>query len=267
MDGLYRVAVSRVEAFMKVAWSVLVSVVLLQGRAFAQIQAQPQPQTQTPAPEIEVVDGKVSMSALGMPLSRVVSLLDRAMNMKSKVAPEVASRPISVRFKDLPLKDAVQKIFEGQPLNYSLIAGKGIEVSGAAIGTASTGPSFQDPLPVSQTPIPGVTPIQPAVPINPAGVPVQVGGPTGGAANPQGNNPAATGGTAPPPGVAAPGQLPTPIGGVNPLTQPVSATPSVGFPPATPPPQQPSGPGTVGGALGGGGATPGTITTPGQIPR
>ena len=243
---------------MKVVWTVLTSVVLLQGRAFAQVQAQPQ--TQAPAPEIEVVDGKVSMSALGMPLSRVISLLDRAMNMKSKVAPEIASRPISVRFKDLPLKDAVQKIFEGQPLNYSLIAGKGIDVSGAAVGTASAGTSFQDPLPISQTPAQGVNQIQPAVPINPVGQPVQIA-PTGAAPNPANpNNPAPTGANAPPPGVAAPGQLPTPIGGVNPLTQPVTATPSVGFPPATPPPPQPTGPGTVG-------ATPGTIATPGTLPR
>src|SRR5678816_1416619 len=126
-------------AYRVVAYRVLVGLVVLQGSLFAQIP--PQAQTQPPAPEIEVVDGKISMSALGMPLSRVVSLLDRAMGMKSKVAPEAANRPISVRFKDLPLKDAVQKIFEGQPLNYSLIAGKGIDVSGIATGSTATAAS------------------------------------------------------------------------------------------------------------------------------
>jgi len=255
---------------MKVAWRVLASLVLLRGVAFAQIQAPPQ--APPPAPEIEVVDGKISMSALSMPLSRVVSLLDRAMGLKSKVAPEAANRPISVRFKDLPLKDAVQKIFEGQPLNYSLIEGKGIDVSGLAVGgaaTASTSSPFPDAAPITQTPLAGASPIQPAVPINAAGQPVQGATPVGVTGNPANPNPAAN--TAPS-GAVAPGQLPPAIGGVNPLTQPVgapavgAAAPAVGFPLATPPPQQPSGPGTVGGATPGG-ATPGVVATPGQIPR
>jgi len=255
---------------MKVAYRVLLGLVVLQGSLFAQIQ--PQAQAQAPAPEIEVVDGKISMSALGMPLSRVVSLLDRAMGLKSKVAPEVASSPISVRFKGLELKDAVQKIFEGQPFNYSLIEGKGIDVSGAALGgtTASTSSPFPDAAPISQSPLPGASPIQPAVPINPAGQPVQ-GAPIGATVNPANpNNPAPASNTAAPPGAVAPGQLPPAIGGVNPLTQPAGAPavgtggPAVGFPLATPPPQQPTGPGTVGGV---GGAAPGTISTPGTIAR
>jgi hypothetical protein len=252
---------------MKVAWRVLASLVFLQGSAFAQIQ--PQPQTQAPAPEIEVVDGKISMFALGMPLSRVVSMLDRAMGLKSKVAPEAASRPISVRFKDLALKDAVQKIFEGQPLNYSLIEGKGIDVSGVALGgttTTSTNSPFPEAAPITQTPIPGASPIQPAVPINPAGQPVQ-GAPLGVTANPTNPNNQVPATNTAPPGAMAPGQMPPPIGGVNPLTQPVgapavgTAAPAVGFPMATPAPSQPAGPGTVGGAA------PGTISTPGTIPR
>jgi hypothetical protein len=252
---------------MKVAWSVLVSLVLLEQIAFAQIQSPAQ--TPAPAPEIEVVDGKISMSALGMPLSRVVSLLDRAMGMKSKVAPEAANRPISVRFKDLPLKDAVQKIFEGQPLNYSLIAGKGIDVSGIAVGgTATSASTFPDSAPVNQTPLPGASPIQPAVPINAAGQPIQPS-PLGVQQNPANANNQVPAANTQPPGAVAPGQLPPAIGGVNPLTQPVgapavgAAAPAVGFPLATPQPQQPSGPGTVGGA----GATPGAVTTPGTIPR
>lgn len=257
---------------MNVAWRVLVSLVLLQGIAFAQIQTPPQ--SPAPAPEIEVVDGKISMSALGMPLSRIVSMLDRAMGLKSKVAPEAANRPISVRFKDLPLKDAVQKIFEGQPLNYSLIAGKGIDVSGVAVGggtTATAGSPFPDASPITQTPLPGASPIQPAIPINVTGQPVQGATPLGVGGNPANPNPAPASTTAPA-GTVAPGQLPPAIGGVNPLTQPVgapavgTAAPAVGFPLATPAPQQPTGPGTVGGATPGG-ATPGVVATPGQIPR
>ena len=254
---------------MKVAYRVLLGLVVLQGSLFAQIQ--PQAQAQAPAPEIEVVDGKISMSALGMPLSRVVSLLDRAMGLKSKVAPEVANSPISVRFKGLELKDAVQKIFEGQPLNYSLIAGKGIDVSGRALpGTTTSASSpFPDSGPITQTPLPNASPVQPAVPINPAAQQPNQGAPVAVTPNPNNQTPAAN---APPPGMVAPGQLPPVPGGVNPLNQPVgapavgAAAPAIGFPLATPVSQQPTGPGTVGGATPNG-ATPGVVATPGQIPR
>ncbi len=62
---------------MKVACTLLAALALLHGTAFAQ----------TPAPEIEVVDGKVSMSVQAMPLSRLLSLLDRAMGLTSQVKP------------------------------------------------------------------------------------------------------------------------------------------------------------------------------------
>src|SRR5215207_10175699 len=134
----------------------ILSLVLMQGSAFAQSP----PAT---GPEIEVVDGKVSMNALGMPLSRILSLLDRATGLKSKVAPELANRNVSVRFTLLPLKEAVHKIFEGQPFNYMLIEGKGIDVSGVAVvGTTTTTSSspFQDSGPISQ-PLP-TNSLQPA---------------------------------------------------------------------------------------------------------
>src|SRR5215470_13451452 len=102
-------------ASMKVACRILVSLALLQGVAWAQ----------TPAPEIEIVDGKVTMSAQNVPLGRLLSLLDRALGMTSTVKPELANRNISVRFSSLPVKDAVHKIFEGQPLNYMFVEGKG----------------------------------------------------------------------------------------------------------------------------------------------
>src|SRR5688572_3383619 len=156
---------------MKLTCKLLVSIVLLQTAAWAQAPAQ----TPAPGPEIEVVDGKISMSALSVPLSRIVSMVDRAVGLQSKVAPEVASRSISVRFKELPLKDAVQKIFEGQPFNYSLIEGKGIHVIGLAQGggTTSGTSSFVDSPPVqspiNQGPFPNPTPVQPtnAVQVNP----------------------------------------------------------------------------------------------------
>ena len=146
---------------MKVACTILAALALLQGTAFAQ----------APAPEIEVVDGKVSMSVQAMPLSRLLSLLDRAMGLTSQVKPELANRTVSVRFSGLVLKDAVHKIFEGQPFNYMLIEGKGIRVTDLAQGGPSTSSAsstpFQDSGPINQPPInpinqplPGVSPIQ-----------------------------------------------------------------------------------------------------------
>jgi len=246
---------------MKLTCKLLVSIVLLQTAAWAQAPAQ----TPTPGPEIEVVDGKISMSALSVPLSRVISMVDRAVGLQSKVAPEVASRSISVRFKELPLKDAVQKIFEGQPFNYSLIEGKGIQVIGLAQGGTSGTSSFVDSPPVqspiNQAPFPNPTPVQPtnAVQVNPAtGQPVSPANtaiPTGALVGPANSAPSAV---AAPGAPVQPGQMPPPIG-ANPPTIPIIAQPAAGLPvTTTPAPQQPAAPGTLGG-----GVTPGAI--PGTI--
>ena len=228
------------------------SLTLLAGHAFAQI---PTTQNPPPGPEIEVVDGRISMSALGVPLGRVVTMMDRAMGLQSKVAPELAGRSVSVKFKDLPLKDAVLKIFEGQPLNYMLIEGKGIQVIGLSQGGATSTPtssSFDSPPPISQNPLPQATPIQQnTLPLNnQPNQPVIVNAPLQGTGTAP-NNPAAA--TSPTPGAPVPGQMPPPIG-ANAPPIPILAQPAAGLPvvPA-PAPQQPAGPGAVPGAA------PGTI--------
>lgn len=242
---------------MKVACRILISVALLQGAAFAQT-----------TPEIQVVDGKVSMAVQSMPLSRLLSLLDRAMGLTSTVKPELSSRTISVRFAGLELKEAIHKIFEGQPYNYMFIEGKGIRIMDVAVAggttSASSSSPFQDSVPVNQPPQP-VFPLQPgiqpanAVPLagQPAAVPTT---PFGTPTTPPAATTPSTTNTAP-----APGQLPPPIGGNNPLVSPATAPPAIGaggFPatpaggfPATapPPPAQPAGPGTLPGTA------PGTI--------
>jgi hypothetical protein len=252
---------------MKLACKLLVSIALLQNVAWAQVPGQ----TAAPGPEIEVVDGKISMTAMGVPLSRIVSMVDRAVGLQSKVAPEVASRLVNVRFKELPVKDAVQKIFEGQPLNYMLIEGKGIHVTGVAQGAGTAASSFDSPPPVAQTPLPNVQAVQPTNPVqvNPGQAnpnPNQVNPTTGQPVSPTANtpfppagapvptaNPAATG----TPGAAsAPGQMPPPIGANAPMI-PIIAQPAAGLPvvvpgPAPAPSSQPAGPGTLG-------ATPGTV--------
>ncbi|HET9216380.1 MAG TPA: hypothetical protein VFR18_05350 [Terriglobia bacterium] len=244
---------------MKIASKLLVtlSLAVIPGSIFAQNQIPTD--SQPPGPEIEVVDGKITMSALGVPLGRIVTLVDRAMGFQSKVAPEVANRNVSVRIKDLPVKDAFVKILEGQPVNYILIEGKGISVTGLAQGAATTtGSSFSEPPPVSQNPLPNMSPIQPGNPAqgNP-NQPVIINAPFPGTgapanANPANANPAASANpNALPVNTAVPGQMPPPIG-ANAPPIPILAQPAAGLPVVPAPQQQPAGPGTLG-------ATPGAI--------
>src|SRR5215471_6002827 len=67
-------------------------------------------------PDIRIIDNKVSIQAEAVPLSRLLRLLDQATGMASKVPPELANRNVSVRFANLQFDEAIQKIFEGQPL-------------------------------------------------------------------------------------------------------------------------------------------------------
>jgi hypothetical protein len=242
---------------MKVACKIFLGIALIPVPAFAQA-----------APEIQVIDGKVSMAVQNMPLSRMLSLLDRAMGLSSTVKPELSNQAISVRFTGLGLKEAVHKIFEGQPYNYMYVEGKGIRVLdrvvGGATASASSSSPFQDPVPINQPPqsaFPLQPGIQPANAVPLAGQPAAPTTPFGTPTNPPAATAPNTSNSGP-----APGQLPPPIGSTNPLVNPVSAQPptgAIGFPatgaggfPATgapPPPAQPAGPGTIPGAA------PGTI--------
>jgi hypothetical protein len=229
---------------MKIVLSALIAITLVSLSARAQ-----------DAPEIRVSEGKVSISAQAVPIGRLISLLDRAVGMTSTVKPELSNRTVSVRFTNLDLKDAVRKIFEGQPLNYFLIQGKGIRVTDlAASGTSSSSgtsltsssPSFIDS-PINPAPAVPIGNAQ-AGPTNPT-VPAQPNNPFGNAQQPATNAPAAA-----TPGAAfVPGQLPPPIGASNPLVSPAPATaPVTGFPSTPAAAPQPTGPGAVG-------------VTPGQI--
>src|SRR5437667_12561667 len=81
-------------------------------------------------PDIRIIDNKVSIQAEAIPLGRLLRLLDQATGMTSKVPPELSNRNISVRVSNLTLDEAVHKIFEGQPLDYAVIQGKSIVVTG-----------------------------------------------------------------------------------------------------------------------------------------
>ena len=108
-------------------------------------------------PDIRIIDNRVSIQAEGITLGRFLHLWDQATGMTSKVPPELANRNVSVRFTDLSFDDAVRKIFEGQPMDYVMVAGKGIIVTGTSqILSAKTNgapgtPPLQEPV-VEQNP-------------------------------------------------------------------------------------------------------------------
>src|SRR5262245_33955157 len=111
------------ELFMKHALIIgLVSMCLL-GATFGQNKG----------PEIRSVDNKVSIQAEAVKLSRLLRLLDSVTGVTPKVPTELANRNVSVRFSDLKIDAAVRKIFEGLPIDYVLIEGKGIVVTGTSM--------------------------------------------------------------------------------------------------------------------------------------
>src|SRR5438067_11314035 len=83
-------------------------------------------------PEIDLVDKKLSINAEGIPLGRLLRLLDLATGMHSKVPQELANRNISVKFSGLTLEEGVRKIFQGQPFDYVVLEGQGVIVTSAA---------------------------------------------------------------------------------------------------------------------------------------
>jgi hypothetical protein len=181
-------------------------------------------------PEIQVVDGKISITAEAVPLGRLLSLWDKAWSNEtsSTVKPELANQNISVQFVGLPFEDAVQKIFQGQPLNY-IVVGRGIRVTeraAAMTGTSSpiTTTTYAEPPPISSSPLlqpPSAPLTNTASPFNPAG---------GAPGNPA---PAANAPSAPTlgPGGVAPVTI-TPLGGGPSAGAPSTGAPSAGAPSA-----------------------------------
>jgi hypothetical protein len=101
-------------------------------------------------PQVDMIDNKLSVSADGVSLSQLLHLVDLATGMQSKVPPELATRRISVRFSGLNMTDAVRKLFQGQPLDYVMVAGQGIIVTAASQATSGVadtgGQPFNQPM-------------------------------------------------------------------------------------------------------------------------
>jgi len=93
-------------------------------------------------PEVALVDDKLSVNVEAISVGRLLQLIDLATGMKSKVPPELSNRNISAQFTGLNVADGVRKIFQGYPLDYVIIQGKGIVVTAAS---QSSGPDSMPP--------------------------------------------------------------------------------------------------------------------------
>jgi hypothetical protein len=181
-------------------------------------------------PEFHVVDGKVSIQAEAITLKQFLQYWDAATGMTSKVNPQLANEKISVRLDGLDFNSAIRKSFQGQPWNWAVVNGKGINVIDRATAvTATSGgasapiQSFSDTRNEPPPPQPQLT--APFVQSGPAPAPA----PTPANATPASaipanqpagavNLPPAQGGPAPPTQIFQP--LGTPLGGALPTVQP-----------------------------------------------
>jgi len=163
---------------MKNALAVILNVALLASTALA-----------AKGPDIKIIDNQVSVQVQSYPLGRLIRLLDQATGMTSKVPPELANRNISVSFSNLKFDDAIRKIFEGQSLDYIVVPGKSIMVTGLSKAqTATNGAAPYNPPQDNNNNNPfendNRDSFMPPQPINPANQPAVIQTPFGPMQNP-----------------------------------------------------------------------------------
>src|SRR5437764_11550381 len=127
-------------------------------------------------PEINFVDNRLSINAEAISLGRLLRLLDLATGMQSRVPPDLANRNISVKFSGLSLGDGVRKIFQGQPLDYVVVEGRGVIVTSASQTTpvgAESAPLYNAPQAQPFAPQPVEQPFTPDFPQIPVPQPGQ----------------------------------------------------------------------------------------------
>jgi hypothetical protein len=103
---------------------------------------------------IRVVDGKISVKAISVPLAQLVKQLDAATNKNSRIKSDIATKMVSVRFEDLEYEEAVRKIFQGVALDYILVD-DGLFVTGNAGAVSVTTSAASAAAPPPPQPIAG----------------------------------------------------------------------------------------------------------------
>jgi hypothetical protein len=101
-------------------------------------------------PQVVYFEQKVSVDAQSIPLSRLLQLWDEATGMHSSVPRELANQTVTVKFSELPLGEAVRRIFEKLPMDYIFTEAQGIIVTGRSQAPPPTPP----PIPTPFGPIP-----------------------------------------------------------------------------------------------------------------
>jgi hypothetical protein len=124
---------------------IILATLILSGPAFAAV-----------GPQVVNRDGKISISADHITLGLLLSLWDKATEMKSTAPPELADRKLSVHFAGLSEDDAVRAIFLGQPFGYTFMQGQGIVVTSPS-PLPRVGQSQPQPPPVANPPEVGGT--------------------------------------------------------------------------------------------------------------
>ena len=132
------------------------------------------------APRVVYSQQKVSVDAKSIPLSRLLPVWDEATGMRSTVPRELASQTVTVKFSELPLDEAVRRIFEKLPLDYVFIEARGIIVTGRsqapAAPPAAEAPAVNKGAPEAANPLPRQKPNAPVLkPTPPPPIPTPFG--------------------------------------------------------------------------------------------
>jgi len=197
-------------------------------------------------PRVVYFQQKISVDAKSTPLSRLLRLWDEATGMRSSVPRELASQTVTVKFSELPLDEAVRRIFEKLPLDYVFIEARGIIVTGSQVPAGRAAAGARPPnegAPEAANPSPQKKPNAPALKPPPPRTPTPFGPIPNTGENPVLELPPVYGAPATP-RFFAPTEpfAPLPDSGENPVLElpPVYGTPPPQFfAPAPPPPPVP----------------------------
>jgi len=80
-------------------------------------------------PKVVYSEQRVSVDAKNIPLNRFLQVWDNATGMHSSIPPQLANQPVTVNFFELPLDEAVRRIFEGVPVDFVFSEAQGINVT------------------------------------------------------------------------------------------------------------------------------------------
>jgi hypothetical protein len=199
-------------------------------------------------PRVVYFQQKVSVDAKSIPLSRLLRLWDEATGMRSSVPRELASQTVTVKFSELPLDEAVRRIFEKLPLDYVFIEARGIIVTGRsqapAAPAAAEVPPVNEGAPEAANPLPQKKPNAPALKPPPPPILTPFGPIPNTGEKPVIELPPVPGAPPPPPFFAPTAPFaPLPDSGENPVLElppvPGAPPPPQFFAPAPPPPPVP----------------------------